>query len=173
MFRADPNVVVASDLPWYPVEGDPGVRKAPDVMVTFGRPGGSRDSYKQWEEGGIAPQVVFELYPRFPGASEVIRDYRFYDHFAVEEVYFYEVHRADLCGWFRDASGLNSIPEIDGWVSPRLGSRFVRIGGEWMIASEVGTITRLVELAQQREEAVHRAERLAERLRELGIDPDA
>ena len=52
---------VAGDLLWYPVEGKPSIRTAPDVMVVFGRPKGDRGSYKQWEEDGIAPQVVFEV----------------------------------------------------------------------------------------------------------------
>src|SRR5438034_368854 len=51
-FRADPNVFVAGDLFWYPVEGDSSARTAPDVMVAFGRPKGHRGSYLQWREGG-------------------------------------------------------------------------------------------------------------------------
>ena len=33
----------------------------PDVLIAFGRPKGERGSYMQWIEGGIAPQVVFEI----------------------------------------------------------------------------------------------------------------
>ncbi len=61
IFRDDPNVFVAGDLLWYPVEGDPTIRTAPDAMVVFGRPKGNRGSYQQWREEGIAPQVVFEV----------------------------------------------------------------------------------------------------------------
>src|SRR5438445_3715461 len=61
LFRDDPNVFVAGDLLWYPVEGDNKTRMAPDAMVAFGRPKGERGPYRQWEEGGIAPQVVFEV----------------------------------------------------------------------------------------------------------------
>src|SRR4051794_24272305 len=61
MFRDDPNVFVAGDLLWYPVEGDPTILMAPDAMVVFGRPKGYRGSYMQWREEGIAPQVVFEI----------------------------------------------------------------------------------------------------------------
>ena len=59
LFKDDPNVFVAGDLLWYAVEGNNRIRLAPDAMVVFGRPKGYRGSYKQWEEGGIAPQVVF------------------------------------------------------------------------------------------------------------------
>ena len=55
LFRDDPQVFVAGDLFWYPVEGHPELRMAPDVLVAFGRPKGDRSSYLQWEEDGIAP----------------------------------------------------------------------------------------------------------------------
>ncbi len=61
VFRNDPQVFVAGDLLWYPVQGNPKIRTAPDVLVAFGRPKGYRGSYRQWEEGGIAPHVVFEV----------------------------------------------------------------------------------------------------------------
>src|SRR5580704_8781723 len=58
VFRDDPQVFVAGDLLWYPVEGQPTIRAAPDTLVAFGRPKGHRGSYRQWEEKNIAPQVV-------------------------------------------------------------------------------------------------------------------
>src|SRR5262245_17349620 len=58
LFRHDANVYVAGDLLWYPVEGNNKIRQGPDVLVAFGRPKRLRGSYKQWEEKGIAPQVV-------------------------------------------------------------------------------------------------------------------
>ena len=56
LFLEDPDVFVAGDLLWYPVEGNNTLRIAPDVMVAFGRPKGYRGSYRQWQEGGVAPQ---------------------------------------------------------------------------------------------------------------------
>ncbi len=61
LFKDNPNVFVAGDLLWYPIEGDNKTRRAPDVMVVFGRPKGYRGSYQQWLEDNIAPQVVFEI----------------------------------------------------------------------------------------------------------------
>src|SRR6266849_9080184 len=58
VFRDDPNVFVAGNLLWYPVEGDNTIRIAPDIMVVFGRTKGHRGSYQQWLEDNIAPQVV-------------------------------------------------------------------------------------------------------------------
>jgi len=49
LYRNDPNVFVAGDLLWYPVEGDNTIRSAPDAFVVYGRPKGHRGSYRQWE----------------------------------------------------------------------------------------------------------------------------
>ncbi|AFZ16249.1 hypothetical protein Mic7113_0323 [Allocoleopsis franciscana PCC 7113] len=95
MYADDPNVFVAGDLFWYPVEGRNTIVNAPDVMVVLGRPKSdslrdsfaSRGSYKQWEEEGIAPQVVFEI--RSPSNSQIEMDKKllFYDRYGVEEYY--------------------------------------------------------------------------------------
>ena len=45
LFADNPNVFVAGDLLWYPVEGNNKRRTAPDTMVVFGRPPGDRGSY--------------------------------------------------------------------------------------------------------------------------------
>jgi hypothetical protein len=47
LFATDPNVFIAGDLLWYPVEGNNTTRQAPNTMVAFGRPKGDRGSYKQ------------------------------------------------------------------------------------------------------------------------------
>src|SRR5437588_1145604 len=61
LFLDNPEVFVAGDLLWYPVEGNNTLRIAPDVMAAFGRPKGYRGSYRQWEARGVAPQVFFEV----------------------------------------------------------------------------------------------------------------
>ncbi|ELS04358.1 hypothetical protein Xen7305DRAFT_00040890 [Xenococcus sp. PCC 7305] len=42
LFKDNPNVFVAGDLLWYPVEGDNKKCTAPDVMVVLGRPKGDQ-----------------------------------------------------------------------------------------------------------------------------------
>ncbi len=42
LFAENPEVFVAGDLLWYPVQGDNKLRQAPDVMVVFGVPKGDR-----------------------------------------------------------------------------------------------------------------------------------
>ena len=102
LLRHNPEVFVAGDLLWYPVEGKPKIRTAPDTMVAFGRPKGYRGSYKQWEEEGIAPQVVFEVLSPGNRAGDVIRKFQFYEQYGVEEFYVYDPDRGTLEGWFAD-----------------------------------------------------------------------
>jgi Uma2 family endonuclease len=120
----DPNVFVACDLLWYPVQGDPTTRIALDAMVVFGRPKGRRGSYKQWEEGNQPPHVVFEVLAPGNRPGEMERKLRFYDQYGVEEYYAYDPDVGSPEGWRRMGSHLEEIPRMAGYVSPRLGIRF-------------------------------------------------
>jgi len=195
LFADDPDVFVAGDLLWYPVEGDNATRTAPDVLVAFGRPKGERGSYQQWREAGIAPQVVFEVLSPGNRPAEITRKLGFYERYGVEECYIYDPDWGDLTGWHRADGRWQEIPTMAGWVSPRLGVRFELTGGELELYRPDGRrFVTYVELSRQREQAEaqaeqarqqaesarqqaesarQRAERLEVRLRALGIDPDA
>jgi Uma2 family endonuclease len=124
MFWDDIDVFVAGDLLWYPVEGDNKTRQAPDILIAFGRPKGRRGSYMQWVEGGIAPQVVFEILSPGNRPAEMEVKFQFYDRYGVEEYYLYNPDTGALYGWRRRGQGLKKIGRIAGFVSPRLGIRF-------------------------------------------------
>jgi Uma2 family endonuclease len=124
LFAEDPHVFVAGDLLWYPVEGNNAIRNALDVMVVFDRPKGDRGSYRQWEEDRIAPQVVFEILSPGNRMGEMNKKLRFYEQYGVEEYYIYDPDRIDLTGWLRQGDRLDSIDEMEGWVSPKLMIRF-------------------------------------------------
>jgi Uma2 family endonuclease len=174
LFRTDPNVFVAGDLLWYPVEGHPDIRVAPDALVVFGRPKGYRGPYRQWVEGGVAPQVVFEVLSPGNTPVEMQQKLNFYDRYGVEEYYLYDPDSLALRGWQRQGDHLVPIPQTDGWVSPRLRVRFDLSAGELQIIGPDGRpFASYVELAAQRDQAQERAERLAAQLRALGIEPEA
>lgn len=124
LFSDDPNVFVAGDLLWYPIEGNNTVCTAPDAMVVFGRPKGDRGSYQQWKEDNLPPQVVFEVLSPGNTRREMDRKLLFYDRYGIEEYYIYDPDRIELSGWQRSDTGLDSIEEMNGWISPRLGIRF-------------------------------------------------
>jgi Uma2 family endonuclease len=182
LFHRDPNIFVAGDLLWYPVEGQPKIRQAPDVLVVLGRPKGERGSYMQWEEEGIAPQVVFEVLSPGNRFNQMLRKFQFYEQYGVEEYYIYDPDSGDLEGWQRHDRRLEEIAEMNGHVSRRLGIRFEPGEGPnnlTIIGSDgerFATHQELKERAQAAREraqaAQERAERLAAKLRELGIEPE-
>jgi Uma2 family endonuclease len=140
LFAQDPQVFIAGDLFWYPVEGRPDIVTAPDVLVVFGRPKGDRGSYKQWEENNIAPQVVFEILSPSNSKTEMEKKLIFYDRYGVVEYYIYDPDRQQLEGWLRgDNDSLENIPTIFNWVSPRLGIRFEQSEQELKLYRPDGT----------------------------------
>jgi Putative restriction endonuclease len=153
---------------------------APDVLVAFGRPKGDRGSYLQWEEGGIAPQVVFEIGSPGNIIAVMMRKFRFYERHGVEEYYLYDPDTGELSGRQRQGDSLEEIEPMEGWISPRLGIRFgIERGALQLYQPDGERFATYVELMEQREqerqraEQEHqRAERLAARLRALGIDPE-
>ena len=125
---------------WYPVEGRSNIVTAPDILVVFGRPKGDRGSYKQWEEENVAPQVVFEILSPSNSKTEMDKKLLFYDRYGVMEYYIYDPDRDQLEGWLRGESGsLESIVEMQAWVSPRLGIRFDQSEEELKIYCPDGT----------------------------------
>ncbi len=123
LFDDSPDVFVAADLLWYPLE-DSKVSAAPDVMVAFGRPKGRRGSYIQREEGDIPPQVVFEILSPSNTRAEMGRKLEFYDRHGVEEYYLYDPDRVTFSGWIRSGGRLRPVENPQGWRSPRLGTTF-------------------------------------------------
>ncbi len=164
LFASDPAVFVAGDLLWYPVP-DRRVTGplAPDVMVAIGRPKGRRGCYKQWEEGGIAPQVVFEILSPSNSAKEMADKLAFYDTYGVEEYYVYDppVNRLEV--WLRQAGRLHRMAHLKGWTSPRLGIRFALTGETLEIFDALGQpFLSPVELAERlRQETARGAEERA------------
>ena len=124
IFLNDPNVFVAGDLLWYAVKGEPSIRRAPDVMVAIGRPKGYRGSYKQWEENNLAPQVVFEILSPNNTAVEMDLKFQFYQKYGVEEYYVYDPDNGPLEGWLRVGNRLDRVPQMAGFISPRLQIKF-------------------------------------------------
>ena len=138
----------------------------------------------------------------------MVRKFNFYQRYGVEEYYLYDPDRGELTGWNRQGDQLEETPEMQQWVSPRLGIRFELEGADLVLYRPDGTRFETFLELQQRAEAEReraeaatkqaaaerelaeaaikqaetereraqteyvRAERLATRLRELGIDPE-
>jgi len=191
-----PDDFVAGDLLWYPVEGRPEIRVAPDTLVVVGRPKGHRGSYIQHREGGVPPTVVFEVLSPGRPAAEMPRKGFFYQQYGVREFVLIDPDAEDGQAYVRNDGGNFAIVDtLDGWVSPTLAIRFAREDGRLVVYRPDGTrfktpqefeadatIARAAAAAAEQAAAAAeqaaateraRAERLAAQLRALGIDPDA
>jgi Uma2 family endonuclease len=189
--RDDPAAFVAGDHLIYPVEGDADERQAPDVYVAFGRPKGYRGSYKVWEEGGVFPQVIFEVWSPNNRQGKMEDKRRFYERYGVEEYYIvYPDFPMFVEGWRRVAGNLEKIGEeqMADFTSPRLGLRFHMVKGQLTVYGPDGRELKkpdeiilernaaereLAAAERERAAAADKAAKLAAKLRELGIDPDA
>lgn len=119
----------------------------------------------------------------------------FYDRHDVEEYYIYDPDTNALSGWERADGYLVENPVMQDWISPRLGIKFdlsmppelqiYRPDGEPFLSFEdvsqrLKSATRELEAISQTlsntEQALavetDRNQRLAAKLRELGIEPD-
>jgi Uma2 family endonuclease len=194
LFADREDVFVAADLLWYPLEGHPEICVAPDVFVVFGRPKGHRGRYLQWEEDNIPPQVVFEILSPSNRHAAMVEKSLFYERYGVQEYYMYDPDTGALDGWIRQDGKLARVAQMEGWVSPLLGVRFRVENGALVVYRPDGErfvpyveLRRRYEQAQREaqqerqraeqerlraQEAERRAERLAQRLREMGIDPE-
>ncbi|MBD2433352.1 MULTISPECIES: Uma2 family endonuclease [Fischerella] len=201
LFASQSDVFIAGDLLWYPVEGNNKLCQAPDIMVVFGRPKADRGSYLQWKENNIAPQVVFEILSPSNTTKEMTNKLLFYQRYGVEEYYIYNPDTLELTGLLRSGDDLEIIEEMNGWVSPRLGVRFVLTpetleiyrpdGQRFLTPVELDQVRekerqraeqerqRAEQERQQKEAALQQLEQeqqryqeLLARLREKGIDPE-
>ena len=110
--------------------------------------------------------MVFEILSPSNSLEEMEQKLFFYQRYGVEEYYLYDPDSHNFQGWLRREGRLSSISEIKGWVSPRLKIRFELREDELEIYSLDGQkFLTSIELSQK-------AERLAEYIRSLGIDPD-
>jgi Uma2 family endonuclease len=177
LFASQADVFIAGDLFWYPVQGSPNLKQAPDTMVVFGRPKGKRGSYLQWNEDNIPPQIVFEILSPGNTLKEMTKKLQFYQRYGVEEYYIYDPEKNDLNGLLRSGDSFEVIEEMNSWVSPRLGIRFQMTSDTLEIFSSSGQkfltpleMDRLREQEHQRAEQERQAKETA--LQELQQERD-
>lgn len=118
---ASKDTFVAADLFWYPVEGDPKIRLAPDIMVAFGRPDGHRGSYKQWVEDNIPAHVIIEVLAPLSTTIEIKRKLAFYEKYGASEFIVLDPEKHTFEVYLRDGNKLLPVNiENKRWRSPSL-----------------------------------------------------
>lgn len=229
LLHRDRYALIAADHLIYPVRGNPSIRIAPDVYIAFGPEKWDRGNYRVWEEGDVFPQVIFEVFSPSNTQAEMQLKREFCARYGAEEFYIiYPEYPSRVEAWLRSGENFVRVADIDRFVSPRVGFRFVLEDGQLTVFGPNGREWKSPEVAfreledaraekertraeserefaqyertraekehkraeseseransestradNERELAQHertRAERLAEKLRQLGIDPNA
>ncbi len=175
-FRTTPRIYVGSNLMCYYVEGDPRKSISPDVFVVRGAEKGERRIYKFWEEP--APQVVIELSSRKTRKADLTSKKDIYAWLGVQEYFIFdpEYKLSPPLRAFR-LHGSDLVEEIvtdNRVISHELGLELVNNGETLRLyhpPSGHFLLTPPEIYARANVEAA-RADRLAAKLRELGLDPD-
>src|SRR5262249_51574210 len=119
LFQDVADVLVGGNMFWYPREGEPEVKEAPDVFVVFGRPKGDRASYQQWKENDVPLTVVFEVLSPGNTYPEMDNKQLFYEEYGVEEYYVYDPDENKLRIFLRKGEILVRERSVQSFVSPR------------------------------------------------------
>ena len=196
-FRDRPDVHVGFDLLWYPVEGDPTIRRAPDVFVVPGRPAGpTRPSWLQWREDGVPMRHVIEIISPSNTPTEMVDKRRFYDRYGVEEYLVFHPDPGLLEVHVRTDLGLVPVDPALPWTSSVLEGCAYRVDhgvpvwgealNDLVLLDPAGVPVETHEASAARADAeasraeaeaaradaeAARAEALAAKLRKAGLDP--
>ncbi len=173
--------VLANQFLYY-AQGLPKLRIAPDVMVIFGVTPGGRDSYKIWEEGQV-PSVIFEMTSKGTREQDIAHKKTLYEQLGVSEYWLFDPRGEWVPERLRGYRLHEDVyyPISDG-ISQPLKMRLVLeekligfyrqdTGEKLLIPDELAQALQTAEAQASQER--QRAERLAEHLRMLGVDPDS
>ena len=94
-FRDTPDVLVAGDLLFYYVQGDPTSMVVPDVFVVHGIPKGLREKYLLWQEGR-APGFVVEVTSKSTRRKDMTFKKELYERLGVTEYFLFDPLREYL-----------------------------------------------------------------------------
>jgi Uma2 family endonuclease len=201
-YLAQQQAIVLADQFLYYAQGFPKLRVAPDIMVIWDVPPGSRDNYKTWQESSV-PAVIFEITSEGTRTQDQNHKKTLYEQLEVKEYWLFDPKGEWIPEQLRGyrLQGEQYEPITDGRSEPlklRLQIEDTLIGfyredtGEKLLApNELVAALRQETQARQnleqqlalerqnaeqerqaKELAQRHAERLAERLRAMGIDPD-
>jgi Uma2 family endonuclease len=190
-FENQQNVYVSGNLFIFYEQNKPEKRIAPDTFVVFGMSVGDRTSYKLWEEGGKVPDFVLEITSKGTVAKDQGQNPLIYRALGVKEYFQYdptgEYLKPSLQGVRLEQGKYVEIPatltenvlslssevlSLDLHLYPDQRFRFYDpISNQILRSLSESELERSLE-RRFRLEAEQKAQRLAEKLKALGIDPD-
>jgi Uma2 family endonuclease len=183
-FESRTDVYASGNLFIYYEEGSPEAVISPDVFVVFGVENRPRRIYKVWEEGDRTPNFVLEITSKTTRSRDQGAKRGIYAFLGVEEYYQYDPTGDYLTPNLQGSHLVNgnylpvstpTLPNGTIVLPSRILNLELHLQGKAMRfynpASQKYLLT-YKEAEAARQTAEERAQKLAEKLRELGIDPD-
>jgi Uma2 family endonuclease len=150
--------------------------RGPDFFVVLGTDRRPRKSWVVWNEDGRYPNVIVEILSASTRAADVgLKKQVYQDVFRTPEYFLFDPETLEFAGFHLvdgvyqplppDAAGRLRSAQLGLLAGVHQGKmRFFTVEGE--------LLPNALELGERAERAGERAEALARRLRELGVDPD-
>ncbi len=192
----DQQAIVLADQFLYYAKGLPRLRVAPDVMLIEGVEPGPRDNYKIWREGAV-PSVIFEITSKGTQDKDKVDKKTLYEQIGVAEYWLFDPkgewipeklrgYRLEEETYQPITDGISQVLSLQLTVEDSLVGLYRLDTGEKLLApyelldalrSEIRSRQAAEDRAQEAEdraqEAEDRAQRLAQKLREMGVDPES
>jgi Uma2 family endonuclease len=184
-FQNRSNVYISGNLFIYYEQGNPESVVAPDTFVVFGVDNQERRSYKTWEEQNKTPDFVLEITSMSTRSKDQGAKKGIYAFLGVREYFQYDPTGDYLnpqIQGFRLVEGsylpieANQLPDDTLSVSSQVLGLELQVKSRQMRFYDPVTRQKLLtpqEESLARQQAEKRVQRLAEKLRELNIDPDS
>ena len=183
-FQAAANVYVSGNLFIYYEQGNPRAVVSPDVFVIFGVEKKKRSSYKTWEEGGKVPDFILEITSRTTASEDRGLKKGLYAYLGVREYFQYDPtadYLSPSLQGFRlmgeNYAAIAAAPHDHRIIIPAetLGLDLCLAADGAMTFYDPQTGAKLLsprELDESRRQVEQRADRLAAKLKALGLDAD-
>ncbi len=191
-FKSQPDVYVSGNLFIYYEQGNPETVVAPDVFVVFGVENCPRRVYKVWEEGDRTPNFVLEITSKTTRSRDQGAKRGIYAFLGVEEYYQYDPTGDYLTPNLQGLQLVNgnylpvnptTLPDGTIVLSSKVLKlelhlqekvmRFYNPTTQQYLMTHEEEVTARQTAEERAQTAEERAQKLAAKLRELNIDPDA
>ncbi|MGC9506259.1 Uma2 family endonuclease [Baaleninema sp.] len=183
-FQHRSDVYVSGNLFIYYEQGSPKAVVAPDVFVVFGVEDKQRLSYKVWEENNKLPSFILEITSKSTRSEDQGTKKGLYAYLGIQEYFQYDPTadylKPSLQGLrLLDGNYFPILPQADGsslvLFSEVLGLELRRLqdGSFRFYCPETGErLGSLMEIEESRQAEREKSQKMAERLRQLGVNPE-
>lgn len=147
--------------------------RGPDFFVVLGTERKPRKSWVLWEEDGKYTNVIIELLSDSTALTDKgLKKQIYQDTFRTPEYFWFDPHNLEFAGFVLVAGNYQPIePNSQGWLWSQQLELYLGVEQEKLrfFTPDGQLIATPEEVAEQEKQ---RSDRLAAKLRELGIDPD-